>query len=230
MERGRFTGVGVGPGDPELMTIKAVKAIEKADVLILPTEDKEKCRAYKIAEAAVCDMGDKEYIFEPFPMTMDKEELEAFHKRTAGKIAGVLDEGKNAAFLTIGDPAVYSTLDYIALLLEDMGYETDRISGVTSFSAAAARLGISLGEGSESIHIIPGAADTEEALKLTGTRVFMKSGRKLKDLKERLVRYEAQTGSRVYGVLNCGLPDEKTAYSAHDIPDDWGYMAVVIVK
>lgn len=229
MARGRFIGAGVGPGDPELMTLKAKKAIEEADVLILPAQDKDKCRAYKIAEQVV-DIKAKECIFEPFPMKMDSEELKAFHKRVADKTAAVLDEGKNAVFLTIGDPSVYSTLDYIALLLDEMGYETGRIGGVTSFCAAADRLGISLGESSETIHIIPGSADVEDALLLTGTKVFMKSGKRLAALKERLVEYEKETGCRVYGVLNCGLSDEKTAYSASEIPDDWGYMAVIIVK
>lgn len=229
MQKGKLTGIGVGPGDPELMTIKAVRAIEEADVLVLPAEDKEKCRAYKIAKQVV-SLEDKECICEPFPMSMGEEELHDFHKRAAARIASVLDEGRNAPFLTIGDPAVYSTLDYIAVILEEMGYDTVRVSGVTSFCAAADRLGISLAENSETIHIIPGSADIEEALSLPGTRVFMKSGRRLKALKERLMRYEKEKGCRVYGVLNCGLSDEKTAYSAADIPDDWGYMAVIIVR
>ena len=229
MAKGRFTGAGVGPGDPELMTLKAIRAIEEADVLILPASDKDKCRAYKIAEQVV-DLEGKECIFEPFPMSMDREELKDFHKRVADKTAAVLDEGRNAVFLTIGDPSVYSTLDYIALILSEAGYETERIGGVTSFCAAADRLGISLGENSETIHIIPGSADVEDALKLVGTKVFMKSGKRLAALKERLIGYEEETGCRVYGVLNCGLSDERTAYSASEIPDDWGYMAVIIVK
>ena len=243
MQTGKLTGVGVGPGDPELMTLKAIRAIEEADVLVLPSKDKDSCRAYKMAEAAFKSLGEcckdegysmlpagKECIFEPFPMSMDKDELLKFHKRVAVRIAGLLDEGKNAAFLTIGDPSVYSTFDYIAVILEDMGYAVERTGGVTSFCAAADRLGISLATGSEMIHIIPGSADVEEALALPGTRVFMKSGKKLKAMKDRLKEYEAETGCCVYGVLNCGLPDEQLIYKASDIPDDWGYMAVIIIK
>ena len=243
MDKGIFTGVGVGPGDPELITIKAIKEIEEADVLVLPALDKESCRAYKIARAAFAVMGErygneeytglidgKEYICEPFPMSMDMEERREFHKRLAGRIAEELDAGRNAVFLTIGDPAVYSTLDYIDVILRKMGYNTKRISGVTSFCAAADRLGISLGEDSESIHIIPGSADVEEALKLRGTKVFMKGGKRLKELKDRLIRYEDETDTRVYGVESCTLPDEKVAYRAGEITDDWGYMAVVIAR
>ena len=242
MGRGKFTGVGVGPGDPGLMTLKAIRTIEEADVLILPAADRDSCRAYGIVRAAFEELSrrygtlknsvsidDKECIFMPFPMGMDKDELHDFHKRMAEETARVLDAGKNAAFLTIGDPSVYSTLDYVAVILDEMGYDTKRTGGVTSFCAAADRLGISLGEGNETINIIPGSADVEEALKLGGTKVFMKGGRKLKELRDRLIVYEKETGCRVFGVQNCGLPDEKLAYHAEDIADDWGYMSVVIV-
>ena len=243
MSKGKLSGVGVGPGDPELLTLKAVRVIEEADVLVLPAEDKAGCRAYNIVHAAFALTDEhtddhrcagilekKEYIFAPFPMSMSGDELHGFHERTAEKIARVLDEGKNAAFLTIGDPSVYSTLDYIAVILDEMGYETERLGGVTSFCAAADRLGISLGEGSEVIHIIPGSADIETALGMPGTKVFMKSGRRLMALKDRLIRYERETGCSVYGVLNCGLPGERLSYKAADIPDDWGYMAVIILR
>lgn len=243
MSVGRFIGIGVGPGDPLLMTIKAVKAIEEADLLVLPAKDKESCRAYMIAKEALNVMSidqnrrrwedaidNKECIFEPFPMSMDKDELFKFHKRVAGRIAKELDLGRNAAFLTIGDPCVYSTVDYLTQILEDMGYNTERVNGVTSFCMAAARLGISLGEGSEEIHVIPGSADIDKALSLPGTKVFMKGGKRLKELRDRLILYEAKTGHRVYGAANCGFPDEKLAYSASEITDDWGYLAVVIVR
>ena len=164
MHKGRFIGVGVGPGDPELMTLKAVKAIEDADVLMLPSADKTSCRAYQTAYKACRGMDDKECMFEPFPMKMDKEELELFHKMIAGKVESVLDEGKDVVFLTIGDTCVYSTYDYVERLVGDDGYETLRISGVPSFVAAAGRLDMSLGDNGRPIHIIPGNGNIEEAI------------------------------------------------------------------
>ncbi len=227
MHKGRFIGVGVGPGDPELMTLKAVKAIEDADVLMLPSADKTSCRAYQTAYKACRGMDDKECMFEPFPMKMDKEELELFHKMIAGKVESVLDEGKDVVFLTIGDTCVYSTYDYVERLVGDDGYETLRISGVPSFVAAAGRLDMSLGDNGRPIHIIPGNGNIEEALKLEGTKIFMKTGRNLDNIKGLLAEYE-KSGGRIRGVYKCSMPEEKTAYCVDDIGDDWGYMNILI--
>ncbi len=230
MSYGRFTGIGVGPGDPELMTLKAVRMIDEADVLILPSKDKESCRAYNIAIKACPAVGEKECVFEPFPMKMDKEELKAFHKRVAGRICDLLKEGKNTAFLTIGDPSFYSTFGYITGLVAEEGYEVTPVSGVTSFSAVAARLGIPLGEGDEEVHISPAGADIKEALSLKGTKVFMKTGRRAAQMTEILKEYESKTGAKVCAVSNCGLDNEKVAFGADEISDDPGYMTVVVVR
>lgn len=227
MKKGRFIGVGVGPGDPELMTLKAVKSIEEADIIMLPADDRESCRAYNTAAGAYPSIDAKECICEPFPMKMDKEELTAFHKRVADRVEVLLDKGMDIAFLVIGDPSIYSTYDYIARIVKDRGYETERISGIPSFIAAADRLDISLGEDGREIHIIPGSGNIEEALKLDGTRVFMKTGKNLARLKKALIRYEEE-GGRITGVYACTLPGEETVYGAEGIPDDWGYLNVVI--
>ncbi len=227
MDKGIFIGVGVGPGDPDLMTLKAVKTIEGADVFMLPAEDKASCRAYKIAAGVCKGIGDKECIFEPFPMKMDRDELALFHERVAKKTEGYLDKGLNVAFLTIGSPSLYSTFDYVEKIVKDDGYKTERVSGVPSFIAAADRLDMSLGENGRPVHIIPGSQDEDEALRLDGTKVFMKTGRKLSDLKEVLVRHERE-GGRTAGISECTLPGEETVFSAADIPDDWGYMNIII--
>ncbi|MCR5507931.1 MAG: precorrin-2 C(20)-methyltransferase [Lachnospiraceae bacterium] len=227
MEKGILTGIGVGPGDPELMTIKAVNAIRDADVLILPASDRAGCRAYEIARQICNEIGEKECIFEPFPMSMDKEELHKFHERVALKIGEVLDEGRNAAFLTIGDPSVYSTFGYIAAPVIAAGYRVERISGVTSFCAAANRLGVTLCEGKENLHILAGFDD--EKLPDDGdTRVFMKVSKNIAALKDKLIKYEEDGKGRVYAVKDCGLPDEEVFYPAKDIADDTGYMTVII--
>ncbi len=234
MKYGIFTGAGVGPGDPELITIKALKAIESSDVLMLPARNKEKCKAYKIAHKACRSAGisieDKICIFKPFPMKMDKTELERFHNETADEVAALLKEGKSVTFLTIGDPCIYSTFDYIAELIEKMGFVTVWISGITSYSAAAARIGISLGRDKEEIHIIPGGSDTESALKLPGTKIFMKPSSGNNTLKKILKENESKGKYSVRGVTECGLPNERIINRADDIPDEKGYMSVVIVK
>ena len=100
---GCLYSVGVGPGDPELMTLKAVKIIRNCQVLVLPAESKEKCVAYQIVRRAIPEIEDKTTVCLVMPMTKDKDRLEKSHREGTQKVAEVLDAGKDAAFLTLGD-------------------------------------------------------------------------------------------------------------------------------
>ena len=100
------------------------------------------------------------------------------HREGTQKVAEVLDAGKDAAFLTLGDPTVYATSMYIHQRIAGMGYRTSIVSGVPSFCAAAAKLGVSLGEKQEQIHIIPASYDVEAAMQLPGTKIPHESRKK----------------------------------------------------
>ena len=223
--KGKLYGVGVGPGDPELMTLKAVRVIKDCDYIAVPADDENICLAYKIASKAV-DITDKPYITVPMPMTKNAEELEKFHTNGANKIAAFLRQGKNIAFLTLGEPTIYATYIYIHKKIEAMGYETEIVSGIPSFCAAAARLNIPLAEQEQQIHIIPTSYQPKEALEFSGTKVFMKIGSKMEWLKKHL----NDTGADVYMVENCGLENESVCYSAEELNDKAGYYSIVIVK
>ena len=190
---GIFTGVGTGPGDPELMTLKAVKVIRVCSVIALPvsdptlekpvyeaaglrTEEQEnaagpdtgrylaKCVAWQIAAGAVPEIGEKDRIWLPMPMIKDKEKLKAIHDRDAEALTELLDAGKDVAFLTLGDPTVYSTCMYVHKRLKRMGYETRIVPGIPSFCAAAARMDVPLAENRQEIHILPASYDFENSL------------------------------------------------------------------
>lgn len=223
---GKIYGIGVGPGDPELMTLKAVRLIKEADVLAIPGKDRESCVAYKIARQAVADLEKKEILPIVFPMTKDKKVLEDSHETAVRALASKLLEGNNVAFLTLGDPTVYSTYLYVHKRLETMGFDTEIISGVPSFCAAAARLSVGLGERSESIHILPGSYPVEEGLTLPGTKILMKSGKQMGNLKKILMgkSYDVQM------VENCGMDGERAVRCVEDIPENAGYYSLVIVK
>ena len=223
---GKICGVGVGPGDPELLTIKAARLIKNAGVIGIPAEHKETCKAYQIAAGAVEEIREKEVVPFPFLMTRDPERLKESHDRLAEKAAGYLDQGRDLVFLTLGDPAVYSTYMYLHRRLTAMGYEAEIVSGVTSFCAAAARLSVSLGDGSTPIHILPGSFPLEEGLSLPGTRVLMKSGKQMGAVKKALVSGEYE----VLMAENCGMEGERLIGRAQDIPEDAGYYSLVIVK
>ena len=178
MKDGILYGVGVGPGDPELLTCKAVRIIRQADVIALPAETKENCVAYRIARGAVKEIDEKEFLFIPMPMTKDRAVLKESHDNGARAVEACLREGKQVAFLTLGDVTVYSTYLYIHRRVAADGFSAEIVNGIPSFCAAAARLGIGLAETKEELHIIPATYGAEEALKLPGTKVLMKAGKK----------------------------------------------------
>ncbi len=184
MKKGKLFGVGIGPGDKELITLKAVNTIKNADVIAIPDSLSGKNRAYEIIKEYIYE---KEIIFIPMPMVKDKEHLKASHESGAELIINYLDKGRNTAFATLGDPSVYSTYMYIHRIVESKGYDVEMIAGVTSFCASAARLNISLCDGAEPLIIIPANyEDNKKLLNLSGNKVLMKSGRKIAKVKQEI--------------------------------------------
>ena len=137
---GKLYGGGVGPGDPELLTLKALRLVKEAEVIALPGQVPEDTVAFKIVEGAYPELGKKELLAVPFPMSKDPEVLKSYHDAGADKVKAVLDQGKDVVFLTLGDPTVYSTYLYIHHRLVAQGYETEIVCGITSFCAVSARL------------------------------------------------------------------------------------------
>ena len=224
--RGKLFGVGVGPGDPELLTLKALRRIKEADVIAVPGEEPRDSVAYKIVKGAWEQLEEKPLMAVPMPMTKDPEKLKASHDTGAELIREKLDEGKNVIFLTLGDPTVYSTYLYIHKRIASMGYETEIVSGIPSFCAVAARLNTGLVEKAEPLHVIPASYQIEDAMKLYGTKVLMKAGKKMNKVKEQLLSMQAE------GMMieNCGMPDEKIYKNVEEIPETAGYYSLIIIK
>ena len=150
---GILYGVGVGPGEPDLMTLKAVKLIKENEVIALPGKEPRETVAYQIAAAAVPELAGKQLLPVYMPMTHDKEEQKRCHREGAALVEGYLKQGKNVVFLTLGDSAVYSTFTYIQKLVEEDGFQTQLVSGIPSFCAAAARMNMPLAIWNEPIQI-----------------------------------------------------------------------------
>lgn len=250
---GVLYGIGVGPGDPELMTLKAINTIKACDIIAIPAVSKEECYAYSIVQAVLPEIEKKQIMCTPFSMIKDKEKLDISHNKIYSDIVCELLAGKNVAMLTIGDPSVYSTYMYIHKRVIQAGFTAVMISGVPSFCAAAARLGISLGEMRDEIHIIPASYDVRDTMGYGGTCVYMKSGKKLAELIEVLrttdgsdtktdeeadmclsdvnskggIRKKKMT---VYGVTNCGMESERVYRGLDELTEAKGYLTIVIVK
>ena len=178
------------------------------------------------SKGAYPELGKKELLAVPFPMSKDPEVLKSYHDAGAEKVKAVLDQGKDVVFLTLGDPTVYSTYLYIHHRLVAQGYETEIVCGITSFCAVSARLNTGLVEKAEPLHVIPASYQIEDALKLPGTKVLMKAGKKMRNVKEQLL---AQ-GAEAMMIENCGMPDEKIYRSVEEIPEDAGYYSLIIIK
>ena len=228
MKQGILYGVSVGPGDPELLTLKAVKTLTACPVIATPRTAGEKTLALDIAAGAV-DLGGKEILELDFPMTRDHEALRQSHRLAADALAARLDRGQDVAMVNLGDVSVYSTFAYLMTLLKGDGYEVVMIPGVTSFCAVAAALGESLTTLHQPIHIFPASSGpTGEALALRGTKVLMKTGKSMPEVRAAI---EA-AGLRDKAMLeqNCGLPGEKVCKRLDEASDDISYFTTIIVK
>ncbi len=220
MKQGVLYGVGVGPGDPELMTLKAVRIIRESDVIAVPDG--------KIAQAIAADyLEGKEILLCDMPMLRDRALLARKHEEAAARICALLEQGRQVAFLTLGDPSVYSTYMYVHRRVLARGYEAQLVPGVPSFCAVAARLGDSLCEGAEPLLVIPASYRNADAcLAFPGNKVFMKAGRSMGELKDKL----RARGDRAQMVENCGMPGERVYRALDEIDPDAGYFSVVVVK
>lgn len=226
MQRGKLYGVSVGPGDPELMTCKAVRIIKEADVIALPHAEKEACVAYQIAEQAVPEISKKECLLIPMPMTKDQERLEQSHREGAERIASCLAQGKSVALLTLGDVSVYSTCWYLYRIVKENGWDGELISGVPSFCAAAARLDRALVSGSQELHVLPASYQIEDGLKLSGVKVLMKAGKQVDSVKKMILEQKLSA----CGVQRCGMEGEKLYRSAEEIEENAGYYSLFLVE
>lgn len=221
--KGQLYGVGVGPGDPELLTLKAVKTIQNAAVIAVPDSGTGEQVALDIA----CEhIGDKPVLRLPLPMTRDANVLASCRESAVDAIAQYLDDGQDVAFLTLGDSTIYATYSYIHRLVQARGYRAQMIVGVPSFCAAAAALNIPLCEGGQPLHILPASYEHGDE-PFDGVTVFMKSGKKLGALLNRLdekgLLPNASLAERV------GMPNQRLV---HTLTSDYesGYFSVVIVK
>ncbi len=223
--KGILYGAGVGPGDPELLTLKTARLIRECDVIAVPHKDKEKCFALRIASGAVPEIDEKPILEIDMPMTRDMEARERAYEAAVSKLTAELDAGKTVVFLTLGDPTVYSTYGYLHERVAALGYDARLAAGVTSFCAAAAALGVPLCEDAEELHVIPGGRkDPGDMLSCGGTKVFMKG------CVPELIAAADKAGIKLFGAENCGTEDEKLYRNTEEIPGDAGYYTVIIAK
>ena len=176
-------GIGVGPGDPELLTVKAVNAINNADIIMCPASNQDRPSiALSVVSSLIDESKNQEIIKLIFPMTKDKDILEQTWKKNAKIMAETVLSGKNVVYLTVGDPFLYSTWIYMHKDLKENYPDMDIsvIPGIVSMFTFAAKVGVSVAEGAEKVAIIPSCYDlssVKEIAKNSESMIFLKDGR-----------------------------------------------------
>lgn len=178
-----LVGIGVGPGDPDLLTVKAVKAIHNADIIMCPASKEDRPSiALSVVSPLIDKSKNQEIVKLIFPMTKDKDILEETWKKNAKIMAEKVLLGKNVVYLTVGDPYLYSTWIYMHKDITE-NYPEMKISvipGIVSIFTFASKVGISIAEGAEKVAIIPSCYDlssVKEIAKNSETMIFLKDGR-----------------------------------------------------
>ncbi|MDQ1718046.1 MAG: precorrin-2 C20-methyltransferase / precorrin-3B C17-methyltransferase [Pseudonocardiales bacterium] len=234
-QAGRLYGVGLGPGDPELVTIKAVRLIAQADVIAYHSARHGRSIARSIAEPYLRGGQIEEQLV--YPVTTESTDhpggyagaMADFYSEAARRLAVHLDAGRDVVLLAEGDPLFFSSYMHMHKRLAGR-FETYIVPGVTSVSAASAAAGTPLVEGDEVLTVLPGTLPPDvlaERLASTDAAAIMKVSRGFAGIQTAL-RQAGRLGDAIY-VERASTPGERTAPAADVDPAGVPYMGIVIV-
>ncbi len=228
MRKGKLLGIGVGPGNHELLTIKAFNTLKEVKVICATKSAVSKpSLALSIVQPVLEDRKDNYDVLEPlFPMIEDKNALNSYWNDAVLLIIQKLNKGLDVAFITLGDPTVYSTFSYIQSRIADHGFIVEIIPGITSFTGCAATAGISLAEKDEIMVIVPKVDKRlEKILEYADTFVIMKTSRHSEVL-EKIINKDKREKD-VISIRNCSMDDEIVLKGFFK---DKKYLSTTIVK
>jgi precorrin-2/cobalt-factor-2 C20-methyltransferase len=224
---GTLYGIGVGPGDPELVTVKAAKILGQVDVVFAAASTKNHHSLAKdIARPYIPEATPLKML--KFPMTRNKTETRSAWKQHARTIINALEKGQNVAFLTLGDAMTYSTFGYVVRHISNSAphLKIETIPGISSYQAAAARLNTPLVEGEESLMVVSGAKGGNRLREIAAKPenvVFLKAYRNLTDIKAAID--EVGDYPSCVGIKSCGQPNEEIVWDLEElsrcVPDYW---------
>jgi precorrin-2/cobalt-factor-2 C20-methyltransferase len=234
MKTGVLYGIGVGPGDPDLMTVKGARILERCRHIFVPKARSENGSIALSIAGRYLSVDSR--VFElVFPMSADSGDLSRHWAEAARSVADVVGRGEDACFLTLGDPLLYSTYIYLVRSLREQLPDVDVVTvpGITAFSAAAALAEFSIGEGRRRVVIIPASDDLEsieKALAGGGTVVIMKVGNRL----DRVLNAIEQAGflHRAVYVVRAGLDGQEVEVDLRKLrkqKQEADYLSILLV-
>lgn len=231
MQSGTLYGIGVGPGAPDLLTLRAVSTLEGVDVVFAAASTRND---YSVALDIARPHLKPDVTIErlDFPMTRDTTTLHEAWRANAEAVAQVLRSGRNAAFLTLGDPLIYSTFGYLLRTLRKLAPElpVEVIPGITSYQAAAARTRTILCESGENLLLLAGIQDAsrlDAALDNADNAVILKAYRNFSSIRDMLAAHAEQRDT-VF-VSRLGMEGEIVADSLAEAPDAPHYLSLLLV-
>ncbi len=229
---GTLYGIGVGPGDPELLTLKALKVLRRVPHIFASCSTKNSYSlALNIVRSHLNGAGIEHL---PFPMTKDRQLLQEAWDANARRVLEVLATGADAAFVTLGDPLTYSTFGYLLKTLKKLqpGLNIVTIPGITSYAAAAALTHIPLTEGEESFYVVSGAMGASrlrEAVEKSDNIVMLKTYRHFEEIYQALE--ELDLLDRATCISRCGLDCETVVEDLRDLKGRaMPYLSMIIIK
>lgn len=226
---GKLYGVGVGPGDSKLLTLKAKEVLESVDVVAVPVKAPGEVSTALSIVRPVVDLKNKEIMPVIFKMEHSPEKRAECRKQAAGQLMEQLDMGKDVAMIVLGDISVYSTYHLAFKYIREKGYETENIPGISAFSGGAALAQISLVEGDQNMMVISSLKGTEAleaSLKVCDNLVVMKAGSSMAKITEILKTRGLE--DKAVALSNIGMDDEYIGP-----PDEnrkYGYFTTLIIK
>jgi precorrin-2/cobalt-factor-2 C20-methyltransferase len=233
MPYGKFYGIGVGPGDPELLTLKAKRVLEEIDVLFIPRSRSEK-RSLALSIVSGAISKEWQFIDLILPMTRDKEELHQHWQEAAEQVIATLQNGKDGGFITLGDPTLYSTFTYLLKYVKKIApeIEVEIIPGISAVTSISAWLQEALVEGEESLLIIPAEEKQEyleSYLEQFDNIMVMKAGRFVERINN--VIEVRQGREKAFLASRCGFAD---GFYTRDLKSLQGqeldYLSSVLIK
>lgn len=231
-----LTAIGLGPGDPELITLKGLRTLQAADVLFVPqSRDGDQSLALRIAEPWI-DRARQTVVALPLPMTRDAGQLRPAWRAAAETIVAELGADRYGAYLLLGDPLLYGTFIYLwrELTALQASVTVRIIPGVTSFAAAAAAGGIPLAMSNERLIVVPASYETDtttlrQLLRDFETVVLMKAGAALPAITATLE--ELDLLDHALYAERVGMPEELIARDLRSLdPQRRPYLSLVIVR
>lgn len=229
VEKGKLIGIGVGPGDSELLTLKAVKILSKVPVICSPKSSPNKeSIALSIVTPILKEREDYKRIMvvEPlFPMIEDEKSLERHWDSASEIIADYLNSGRDVAFITLGDPSIFSTFSYVQKRLKK-NYEVEIVPGITSFTACSASINKPLVEKNQILTIIPKIDNRlDYILDYSDSVVIMKPSRNTDGLNE--IVNSKNRKKEITSIENCTRKNEKII---EGFSKEKPYLTTTIVK